>query len=88
MIKANRSADRPKLAVLRPTVALANLSAASPSAPVLGTQRVRGWKLQQIRTRWINGGPDDDTNRQMLCDPCHDEKTKEDLRLWRSNGGK
>lgn len=27
----------------------------------------------------VNGGTDDDTNIQCLCQPCHDEKTRADL---------
>jgi len=27
----------------------------------------------------VNGGPDDESNLQSLCIPCHDRKTREDL---------
>lgn len=30
----------------------------------------------------VNGGQDVESNRQGLCDPCHDEKTREDMN-WR-----
>lgn len=28
----------------------------------------------------INGGPDTDENKELLCLPCHAEKTREDMR--------
>jgi len=27
----------------------------------------------------VNGGSNDDTNLQLLCDPCHEDKTRADL---------
>jgi 5-methylcytosine-specific restriction protein A len=29
----------------------------------------------------VNGGADDDSNRQSLCDDCHKAKTRDDVRI-------
>ena len=38
-----------------------------------------GYPVDHIVPLW-NGGTDDDSNKQTLCQPCHDKKTKFEAR--------
>lgn len=45
-----------------------------------------GWQADHINPLWAANGDWtfwDPENLQLLCEPCHQEKTKHDLRRWR-----